>query len=447
MKKLFLIIETTLQRLSAIVIKPSQGLNGRIPQCWHRGGLIIFSTIIFFTHNYGQQYTTTITPERIILNLTTEPYQSMGVAWRTTDEVKNPQVQVAEAEVWITFAEKARTISAKSERIPLDKGETAGFYNAVIDGLKPNTLYAYRVGGDSVWSEWNQFTTAEKVAAPFTFVFLGDPQDNIKEHCSRVFREAFKKAPDAKFWLFTGDITSEPEDKQINDFYYAAGFILRMTPSILVPGNHDLAFKMEGGKIVRKKNGKKERSNLLPPTWRGQYVLPENGISGYEEVSYYVDYQGVRFIMMNTNDRLLEQAEWMKKLLFNNPNKWTVVAFHHPLYSMGRDRDDLETRTAFQSIFDEYNVDLVLTGHDHSYGRSYKIKNGAKVKESDQGTVYVVSVSGPKMYTVNSKYTDVMAKVGGNVQLFQVISIDGGKLKYNSFTATGVLYDSFELAK
>jgi len=40
-----------------------------------------------------------------------------------------------------------------------------------------------------------------------------------------------------------------------------------------------------------------------------------------------------------------------------------------------------------------------------------------------------------------------MAKTGGNVQLFQTISINGGKLNYESHTATGELYDSFELKK
>ncbi|MFZ4622282.1 MAG: phosphohydrolase, partial [Bacteroidota bacterium] len=89
----------------------------------------------------------------------------------------------------------------------------------------------------------------------------------------------------------------------------------------------------------------------------------------------------------------------------------------------------------------------VLTGHDHTYGRSYKLKNGVKVSDKEKGTVYVLSVSGPKMYSVNSKYTDIMAKIGGNVQLFQVISIDGRTLKYTSYKATGEVYDTFQLVK
>jgi predicted phosphodiesterase len=409
--------------------------------------LVICTIFILLIQGYGQPYSISSTPDRIILNLTTEPFRSMAVTWRTIEEVKEPQVQIADAGAWKDFTEKGRSINAKTENIQLDNDRFVWYYSAIMDGLKPKTLYAYRVGSDSVWSEWNQFTTAESKIAPLKFVFLGDPQNNIKEHVSRVFRAAFKKAPDANFWLFSGDLTSEPEDKQYEEFYYAADFIFRMIPSIMVPGNHDNEFKKENGIFVSGIDGKKQRTKIVPPTWRGQFTLPENGISGFGESSYYLDYQGVRVVMMNSNDRLQEQAVWLEEILSNNPNPWTVVSFHHPLYSAGGGRDERATRDAFLPIFDKYQVDLVLTGHDHAYSRSYKLKNGIKVNDSEQGTVYVVTVSGPKMYEVNSRYANLMVKMGGNVQLFQVISVDGNKLTYQSFTVADSLYDSFELVK
>ncbi len=110
-------------------------------------------------------------------------------------------------------------------------------------------------------------------------------------------------------------------------------------------------------------------------------------------------------------------------------------------------RSQERTRNAFLPVFDKYNVDLVLAGHDHAYSRSYKLKDGVKVSDDEKGTVYVVSVSGPKMYSVNTQYNDLMAKTGGYTQLYQVISIKGQELLYESFTATGGLYDSFKLQK
>jgi 3',5'-cyclic AMP phosphodiesterase CpdA len=399
--------------------------------------------------SFSQYYTEGKTPQRIIINLTATPTKSMAVTWRTVDEVSKPVVEFAEATVWTEIDSVGKPVAATSKLFTTDKRFTVYQHSAIIDGLKSNTLYAYRVGGDSIWSEWNQFRTAKEKAEPFKFVFMGDPQNDLKLHCSRVFREAFKKAPDAAFWLFSGDITSEPEDAQLEGFFYAGGFIFGTTPSIMTPGNHDVDFLWENGKIVRDSKGKKLRGENTSGMFLEHFTLPENGLPGFKETSYTLDYQGVRFIMVDTNleDKLKEQAVWIENLLANNPNKWTVVSFHHPFYSAGRDRDDDETRKAFLAIFDKYSVDLVLTGHDHAYARSYKLKNGEKVKNNQKGTVYVVSVSGPKMYSVNSNYNHIMAKTGGNVQLYQVISVDNKTLDYKSYTATGELFDSFSLKK
>ena len=58
------------------------------------------------------------------------------------------------------------------------------------------------------------------------------------------------------------------------------------------------------------------------------------------------------------------------------------------------------------------------------------------------------------MYKVKSNWEEyegdsraLRDKVGNNKQLFQVISIDGNKLSYQSYTATGELFDAFDLIK
>jgi hypothetical protein len=62
-----------------------------------------------------------------------------------------------------------------------------------------------------------------------------------------------------------------------------------------------------------------------------------------------------------------------------------------------------------------------------------------------KGPVYVVSVSGPKMYPNN--FSDWMDRAASNTQLYQIITVDGGKLLYQAFTTTGALYDAFSLQK
>jgi len=73
-------------------------------------------------------------------------------------------------------------------------------------------------------------------------------------------------------------------------------------------------------------------------------------------------------------------------------------------------------------------------------------------KRDYTGTVYVVSVSGGKMYNLNPNGWDAFEeadqdRAAENTQLFQVISVDGSTLSYESYTATGQLYDAFDLEK
>jgi acid phosphatase type 7 len=377
-------------------------------------------------------------PSRIMLNLTARPAHSIAVTWRTLLANSVNEVEFAAATINSTFADSTSKVAARTETLQLEKAPVAYYHSAIIEGLKPATAYVYRVGHDSIWSEWNQFTTADDMPSPFTFVFFGDPQDDIREFVSRPFREAFRSVPGARFWLFTGDLTTNPDDRLWDEWYQAAGFINALIPSIMVPGNHD----HESIKV----NGKKERTNKLP-LWRTLFTLPENGVSGLEETSYFVDYQGVRIVMLNSNQRLTEQATWLDSLLAHNTQRWTVLAFHHPLYSTGRSRDGRETRDALLSIIDKYRVDLVLQGHDHTYGRSHKLVAGSVVPDSAKGTVYVVSSSGPKNYVLQTLYKDLMAKLGENIQLYQVISVSGDTLQLTATTAAGTVYDSFKLRK
>ena len=150
---------------------------------------------------------------------------------------------------------------------------------------------------------------------------------------------------------------------------------------------------------------------------------------------------------------------WEQSMLKDNPNKWTIATYHHPIFSASRGRDNVELRSLWKPLFDKYKVDLALQGHDHTYTRGRvqpyetNIVDGENVKD-ETGTVYVVSVSGGKMYRVKANWDEyegdsraLRDRIGNNKQLFQVISIDGDKLSYQSYTATGELFDAFDLIK
>lgn len=380
-------------------------------------------------------------PERIILNLTQQPWSSQAVTWRTMSEVSSPRAQIARATESSDWIETAQTIQADKEPVVIHDSKTAYHYSAIFDSLSPNTLYAYRVGDGKHWSEWNQFKTAGKAPAPFKFVYFGDPQEEVLSMCSRIFRTAYQTAPDAAFWLFAGDLVDHGDrDAEWAGLFDALGWIPRTTPMMMLPGNHEYPDK----RTIRGSDLK------IFPLWRPHFTLPENAPEGLKETVYFIDYQGVRLVMLNGNEQLEKQAAWLDGVLSENPQRWTIAAIHQPVYSAAERRKakaDSPLNHLFVPVFDKYSVDLVLQGHDHVYSRSARLKNSIRVPDAEKGTVYVISVCGPKFYESDNTRQDIMDKTGTGRQLFQVIRVDENRLQYESYDARGEIYDSFVLEK
>jgi phosphodiesterase/alkaline phosphatase D-like protein len=365
-------------------------------------------------------------PDRIILTWAGDPTTTQAVTWRTDTSVKKAVAELAEAGDGPDFVKKAVTVQATSETFQSDLN-TALYHSARFEQLKPATMYAYRVGDGYNWSEWNQFRTAEPGPAPVEFLYVGDAQNDIFQLWSRLIRQGFAEAPKARFIIHAGDLVNRAtRDAEWGEWHAAAGWINRSVVSVPTPGNHEYGSKQ------------------LAPHWRPQFTLPENGVKGLEETNYFIDIQGVRVVALNSNRMQKEQAEWLDRTLSNNPNRWTILTFHHPIFSAARSRDNKELRETWQPVFDKHKVDIVLTGHDHTYARS-NLRTGLSTREGTAGTVYVVSVSGPKMYNLDRE--DWMQRAAENTQLCQIIRIDGDTLHYEARTARGVLYDAFDLKK
>lgn len=388
-------------------------------------------------------------PDRIVLTPTEDPAHSMSVNWRTSTDVKTAYTEIAKATAAPKFWRTSKTITASTETLDVKKIKyaelEANYHSATFTGLEPNTMYGYRVGDGKHWSEWFQFKTASDKADAFSFLYVGDAQNYILELWSRLIRQGYKSNPDASFIIHAGDLVNHANnDQQWHEWFQAGSFIHSMVPSFPVPGNHEYRPIVEDG----------ERQ--LSVFWQSQFNLPLNGPEGLKESVYYMDYQGMRMIGLNTNERNQKQLDWLEKVLKNNPNQWTVVTFHHPLYSGSEGRNNEELRQMLKPLFDKYHVDLVLQGHDHTYARGrvepveYNLTSGVN-KRDQTGTVYVVSVSGGKMYKLRpNAWEDWDAereRAAENTQLIQSIHIDGDVLRYESITATGELYDAFEIIK
>lgn len=374
-------------------------------------------------------------PDRIALTWNGDPTTTQAVTWRTDASITSAVAEVAVATPDPRFRRDALRYSADTTPLETESG-LAHYHTARFSGLMPNTLYAYRVGdGDDYWSEWNQFRTASLDAEPFTFIYMGDAQNEIYSMWSRAIREAYSEAPRARFIIHAGDLVNRAHrDGEWQEWFEAGGWIHSRVPSIPVPGNHEYDPHPETD------------DDDLSVQWRPQFALPHHPNPELDETTYYIDFQGMRIVGLNTLRAIDEQAVWLDSVLTYNPQPWTVVTFHHPIFSAAQRRDNSDLRESWKPVLDRHKVDLVLQGHDHAYGRGHNVPVGVRERDRAAGTVYVVSVSGPKMYRIpdDATWRDRAAE---NTQLFQVVDVSPDLLTYKAMTVTGDLYDTFQIVR
>lgn len=435
-----------------------------------------------------QRYAPTPVPDRVTLIPTADPAHSQKVSWRSTAE--SPRAQIMEAPAAFGDVMMDRTDDGKplptvdgadyTKIITLDattaevdpKTGYKNQYRAVeFKDLKPGTRYSYRVGDGtdpngwpvSNWSAWEDFTTAETGLKPFSFVYFGDAQNYIDTAVPRVFHQAVLDRPKAKLMIHAGDLVNQTgtsdanlqiQEKEWGEWYGAAGYNNQTRNVLATPGNHEY-----------------NSSTAITAFWKPQFPFPQNGPKGSDgqpleavkQSTYYVDYQGVRYISLDSNplqngpiqnDVLAAQTAWFESVL-KDPNrpKWTVLTFHHPVYAGTSTRDNKVVRENWNPLIDKYGVDLVLQGHDHVYNRGNQVKDDDTVDPTkSHGAVYSISVSGGKMYQLNGgkNWSDNGAHrrvAAENIQLYQLVDVEQDKLTYQARLANGRFFDGYTVTK
>ena len=367
--------------------------------------------------------------KQIILTWQTAPHNSQAVTWRTDITLNQAVAEIALSDPSPEFVDRARRYNAETTTLEIGRGPV--FYHSVnFKNLSPNALYAYRVGDGKIWSEWLQFRTASETPAEFSFIYLGDAQKDIFSLWSRTIRAAFLDAPKARFIVHAGDLVNRSNsENEWREWFEAGGWILAMIPSLPAVGNHEYNKQGPG-------------HSALSKYWKHQFALPAIGRQDLDETVYHIDFQGLRLIVLNSNLAIKDQAIWLDDLLADNPNKWTIITFHHPIFSSAKGRKNEKLIQHWKPLFEKHAVDLVLQGHDHVYVR---LREACSIEGDCRGPVYITSVSGPKMYKLDRRIW--MDRAAENTQLFQVISIAGSHLRYRSMTVTGDVYDAFDLVK
>lgn len=383
--------------------------------------------------SFSEYYRAQAIPDRIALTVSGDPATSISVTWRTSLLDSEPIAELARATGGPEFLNDVTTVKATTQKLEFRIADSY-YHTATFTGLEPDTQYLYRVGTGNKQSEWNEFRTAKQTDDKFSFVYFGDAQNAIKAMWSRVSRRGLRDMPNAAFFLHAGDLVNTADsDTEWGEWFYAGGWINQSIPIVATPGNHEYG-----------RNG-------LSRHWRPNFEFPQNGPAGLEETVYYFDYQGTRIVSLDTNRDLEKQVEWLDQILKDNPCNWTILTGHHPFYSPAARRDNPRLRELFAPVFEKHRIDLCLQGHDHAYSRSYQTElkkdydATAGARHVQNGTVFAVSVSGPKMYSADKK--NVMQRVAENTQLYQLVTVEKNRIHYRALTASGELYDEFELLR
>lgn len=386
-------------------------------------------------------YAPSIVPDRIVLVPTATPERSQSVNWRTDTAVEQATAQIAKAEDQPGLHLRARTFGGETRVLATENG-AAHHHSLTFDGLEEDTLYAYRVKGGDTWSEWFQFRTPQAGFHPYDILYFGDAQNAVKSHFSRVIREAHSTLPRGSLMIHAGDLVNSRDgvhDDEWGEWFDAGGWLHGMTNQLVAAGNHEYI------------EPEPDALRHLAPHWPVQFGTPDNGPEGLRDTTYFVNYQGVRYIVLDSmaaiqdEDNARLQAAWLEDVLKTNTARWTIVIHHHPVFSVSLGRDNPSLRQHWQPLYEKYGVHLILQGHDHTYGRGANVAEGTRARSAGQGPVYVVSVAGPKMYLVTEAAEQAMERTAEDTQLFQVIRFGKDRLSYESLTATGKLYDAFDL--
>lgn len=283
---------------------------------------------------------------------------------------------------------------AQSAEIAQTAAQTGYVSNKVtLKGLQPGTTYYYQVEGKEIES----FTTDDDTSS-FSFVFVGDPQigssneekaktpEDIQKptfltaqseavrndtfNWNYTLERAYAKTGNtASFILSSGDqIQTNAEkvkDGTVSEMEYAGYLspdIMKSVPVATTVGNHDA-----------------DNANY---TYHFNTAnLSDLGDNGYVGGDYYFTYGGALFIILNTQDtNVSEHKQFIEQTVAANPDcKWRIVTLHQDIYGSAEHSNEPEItnlRYSLVPIFEENDVDIVLTGHDHAYSRTKMLKGG-----------------------------------------------------------------------
>jgi acid phosphatase type 7 len=314
----------------------------------------------------------------------------------------------------------------------------AGHNHAIVlTGLRPGTEYTYLVESCGARTHPVRFSTAP---VPGTrgvhFTAVGDfGMNNANQRA--VANAMLGREPELFLMLGDNAYSSGTEAEFQNNLFVPMAPLLSRVPSFAAPGNHEYVTQQAQPYF----------DNLYLPT------SPSGG-----EHYYSFDWGHVHFVSLDSScalgmasaDRcsLAAQKKWLEQDLASSDAPWKVVFLHYPPWSSGEHGSSPLTHREFTPLFEKHGVDLVLTGHDHHYERSYPMKGKAVGPSGERNPTYlVVGGGGAALRPFKTGKPSWTAVRNDRDHGYLDVKVEEGTLTAQALTPSGQVIDSFTLTK
>lgn len=346
--------------------------------------------------------------EKVSVNVGADETQ-LGFAWYSKT-VEQPKVRIAKTEDMKDATEFTGT------QVSINIEALDGYFSnkVTVKNLEKETQYYYQVFKNGEWQKAESIKTGNPDS--FSFLYVGDPQigacknqissenEKIKNEIAarndaynwnKTLNNAMTAHPEVSFMLSAGDQVNYA-DREYEYAGYLNASALASLPVSTTIGNHD------SGSYQYSYHFNTPNAFDLDDT---TYALGHTNAG----TDYYYTYGDALFIVIDTNNyNCATHRNVIEKAVNENKDKkWRIVMFHQDIYGSGLDHSDSDgiiLRTQLTPILDEFDIDVALQGHDHTYSRSYQLSGDGKEHTAfDRTNAYGVDyLTQNNCYTINS---------------------------------------------
>jgi hypothetical protein len=304
-------------------------------------------------------------------------------------------------------------------------------FRADLNELDPATDYVYQIHIDSRMTAQGRFRTAAE--GPFRFVVFGDSGQLTPGQIS--IAQLIAGEP-VSFLMHAGDIayTHGTQENFQHTYFEVYRQTLSSVPLFPCPGNH-------------------EYLSGAPTAYLASYAVPTGDVPDEDQGRYYsFDWSNAHFVCLDSNESLQKaiagqggMLTWLENDLSATDKFWRIATLHHPPYAGGPNTGDpicAMVREHLVPLLEKYGVQLVLSGHEHSYQRTRALRNGAAALPGT-GTIYMTSGGGgAALYYVLSH---PLVENAASLHHYLRVEVSGTRLDLTAVDTAGNAFEQITL--